>query len=222
MYCITDGRVYIKQNIKEKYIVVNNFNLADTWNSYNVAKAVLENSISKSLRKSMYIANCDNSEIRKCSFSKEEKKEQRDNKDGLSFELSLYSFENDTDLQAIISGFELIEPILQKSEQLCLALQQELIRLDYALEDLKHYQLRKKLGTVDSYKFKKIGDKILNRRTSVKNQLEVLHKINKYQPQFKSGAKDICDVINEVKNKKYVPRVLVDLFENDNLDVEIV
>ena len=222
MFCITDGKKFIKQDIKGKYAVVNNFNLADTWDKYDVAKAILNNSVSKPLRKLMYIAKCDNGEIIKYSFCKNEKDIQKENKENLSFKLDLYSFENDNEFQNIIKGFEMINPVLKDAGKMCLGLQQELIRLDYALEDLKHYQLKKKLGTVDSYKFKKISDKIVLRRLSVKNQLEVLHKINQYQSKLQTEVNDICNIINDIKNRTYKPRVLVDLFENNNLDIGVI
>lgn len=225
-YYITDGTKFIKQGINNQYRVVSNISIADVWDNLKVAKAILENSIPKVLRSGFFVAKLNNGKLDKCSKTEEEKKERRSeltaaNDDKREFALNLYSFDEDLDVQNLISGFDAINKMLVETENLKPELEKELATLEFMLEDLKHYRLRKRLGTVNSYKFKELGDKIVARRASVKNQLEILRKINQYREVITNPIKDICKTIDGVQNKKYIPRVLVDLFENDNLDFEL-
>ena len=225
-FYITDGNKFIKQNTDNQYKTVSNFALADGWDNGQVAKSILNNSIPKALRSTFYVAKYENGQFIKWCLTNSEKQTNRDeithqNKDNKCYNLDLYSFENDTDLQGIVSGFEMVDAILKQTDGMHFKLQKELTTLDLMLEDLKHYRLRRKLGTVDSYKFKKLGDDILLKRVSIKNQLEILNKINQYRFHIGEEVEDICKTINCVKNRKYVPRVLVDLYENDNLDIEV-
>ena len=225
-YYITDGTKFVKQAINNQYKLVTNMSIADSWDNLKVAKAVLENSIPKVWRSSFFVAKLNNGELDKCSKTEEEKRERRNeltaaNDEKREFALNLYSFEKDLDVQRIISGFDAINKMLIETENLRPRLENELATLEFMLEDLKHYRLRKRLGTVNSYKFKELGDRIVAKRASIKNQLEILRKINQYRDSLANPIRDICKTIDGVQNKKYIPRVLVDLFENDNLDFEL-
>lgn len=226
-YYITDGVKFVKQNINGQYKTVSSMNLADVWDNAKVAKSVLSNSVPKVWRKTFYVVKYENGDLVKWSLSEDEKEERRDeltsaNKEKREYKLGLYSFNEDKGIQDIIKGFEAVNTVLKDTENLHFELQKELTTLDLMLEDLKHYRLKKKLGTVDSYKFKKIGDEIVLKRVSIKNQLDILHKINQHRSAIQNQIKDICNSIAAVKNKTYTPRILLDLFENDNLDIKVV
>lgn len=224
-YYITDGNKFIKQGMNNQYQLVTNVSIADAWDNLKVAKAVLENSIPKIWRSTFFVVKMKNGQLDKCSQTEAEKRERRNeltaaNDEKREFTLNLYSFEEDLDVQKLISGFDSINKMLVDTENLKPELEKELTTLEFMLEDLKHYRLRKRLGTVNSYRFKELGDKIVAKRASLKNQLEILRKINQYRDAITNPIKDICKTIDNVQNKKYVPRVLLDLFENDNLEIE--
>ena len=226
-YYITDGTKFVKQNINGQYKTVSGMNLADVWDNAKVAKSVLSNSVPKVWRKTLYVAKYENGDLIKWSLSEDEKEERRDeltstNKEKREYKLGLYSFKEDKGIQDIIKGFEAVNTVLKDTENLHFELQKELTTLDLMLEDLKHYRLKKKLGTVDSYKFKKLGDEIVLKRVSIKNQLDILYKINQHRSAIQNQIKDICNTIDAVRNKTYTPRILLDLFENDNLDIKVV
>lgn len=226
-YYITDGTKFVKQNINGQYKTVSGMNLADVWDNAKVAKSVLSNSVPKVWRKTFYVAKYENGDLIKWSLSEDEKEERRDeltsaNKEKREYKLGLYSFKEDKGIQDIIKGFEAVNTVLKDTENLHFELKKELTTLDLMLEDLKHYRLKKKLGTVDSYKFKKLGDEIVLKRVSIKNQLDILYKINQHRSAIQNQIKDICNTIDAVRNKTYTPRILLDLFENDNLDIKVV
>lgn len=226
-YYITDGIHFIKKNVNNQYKKVSNFAIADSWDKGQVAKSILNNSIPESWRKTFYVAKYEDGSFVKWSFSEKEKEEYREDLiqneyKTKAYQLKLYSFEDDKDVQEIIRGFEEAYEVLQKTKITHLVLQEKLSKLEFMYEDVKHYRLKKKLGTVDSYKYKKLGDDIIKKRMSVKNQLEILYKINQYRSELEKELKGICSTISEVRSKKYTPRMLVDLFENDNLDIEVI
>lgn len=221
-YYITDGKKFVRQDINGQYKITSNCTIADTWDNPSTANAILNNSLSCALRKGLFVAKYEDGEFVKCSKSIMEKEtinKQHKAPDG--YTLDLYSFDDDCELQELIKGFEDVYNTLKNTKELHFKLQNKYSTADMIREDLKHYRLRKRMGTVDSYKFKKLGDKVLLKRLSIKNRLEILYKINEYRKELEKSMGDICKVIDSVRNKKYTPRVLDDLFENDNLDVEI-
>lgn len=224
-FYITDGERFIRQDINGKYKCVTNCSLADVWDNRKVASAILNNSIPCAWRKSFYVAKYINGEFEKYSLTGEEKeeyiKEASQQRKNQSYTLDLYSFDEDKEAGNIIRGYADVLIGLENTENLHCALQNELTTLEMMREDLKHYCLRKRLGTVDSYKFKKLENEVILRRISVKTQLELLYKINKYRKDIVPIVKDICQTIEDIRNKRYKPRVLFDLFESDNLDIEI-
>lgn len=219
VYYITDGTNFIKQGLNNQFKTVTNISIADVWNKSAVAKAILDNSVPKAWRKNFYIAKYVNGELIKCTQTQDEKQERRNeltsnNGDKLEFELELYSFDKDEGVQKLIQGFDVVYDLLRDTENLKPQLEKEIATIDFMLEDLKHYRLMKKLGTVDSYKFKSLGDAFIKKRVSLKNQLEILNKINQHREVLGTSVKDVVGTIKSVRNKKYVPRVMIELFEN--------
>ena len=94
------------------------------------------------------------------------------------------------------------------------------MRMNLIVEDIKHYHGRKALNSRDGFKLNKLEDKAIIKRISVKNQLEIVKVLNKYCKTLVEPIDEICEVVDSLKNQKYKPRVLVDLFENNNLDIE--
>lgn len=177
------------------------------------------------MEKAFYVARYIEGDFVKYSLTGEEKEEYikgiAQQKGCKSYTLDLYSFDDDKEVDSIAKGFKDVWCSLNNTENLHYSLQNELTALEMMREDLKHYCLRKKLGTVDSYKFKKLENEVILRRASVKTQLELLYKINQYRKDIMPIIKDICKTIEEVRNRGYKPRILFDLFERDNLDIDI-
>ena len=224
-YYITDGNKFIKQGVDNQFKTVTNISIADVWDRSAVAKAVLDNSVPRAWRGKFYVAKYINGELIKCTQTQSEKYERREeltsnNEDKVEFELELYSFDEDEGVQKLIQGFDKIAEMLASTENLKPELEKEIATLDFMYEDLKHYCLKKKLGTVDSYKFKSLGDALLKKRMSLKNQLDILNKINQHREVVGTSVKDITKTIKMVKNKKYRPRVMVELFK-DGIDAAI-
>lgn len=226
-YYITDGKDFIKQSINGQFKKVGNIAIADVWDKAQVAKAVLDNSIPRVWRSTFYIAKCENGILEKTILSQAEKARKRNEilpmeENSKGYNLDLCAFDEDGNIKEVVSAFENVRNVLSKSRKTEEELSDRLQLLDCAFEDLKHYHLKKKLGTVDAYKRDRLESKILLERRSVKTHLDIIRKINQHYFDISTHINDICMTIDTIRNRKYVPRVLFDLFENDNLDMEVI
>lgn len=224
-YYITDGNKFIKQSMNGQFSIVSNISLADVWDKAQVAKAVLDNSVPKAWRSNFFISKLENGALEKSTLSQSEKIQKRIENTATDktklYTLDLYDFNNDDNVQKYVSAFENIQNILENSKKTEEILKNRLQALECAFEDLEHHHLKKKLGTVDAYKRDRLESKILLERRSIKTQLEILHKINQYHAELNAQVNDICKTINIIRDRRYIPRVLIGLFENDDLDIDI-
>ena len=92
--------------------------------------------------------------------------------------------------------------------------------MNYIVEDIKHYHGKKALNVRDGFRLNKLEDKAILKRISVKNQLEISKKLTKHFSVISESINDICTTIDDLRNQRYKPRILIDLFENDNLDID--
>lgn len=224
-YYITDGNNFVKQSINGQFSKVGNIAVADVWDKPQVAKAVLDNSVPRAWRTTFYIVKSENGILEKQTLSQMEKAQKRienlpQKDDTKGYNLDLYIFGEDENIKDVVNTFENMQHILDISKDIEEELKNRLQLLECAFEDLKHYHLKKKLGTVDAYKRDKLESKILLERRSVKTRLDVIQKINQHRSNISNQIKDVCKTIETIRNRKYIPRVLHDLFENDNFDVE--
>lgn len=224
-YVITDGNRYIKQDISGKHKLVNNISIADSWSSIDKAESVMFNSIPPYMRYDLYVAQIDDGNVEPVTMTKRELNNRRervkidcDN----SYELSKYSFDKDEDVQYLIKGFREVKKTLEafSDKQKIKRLDEKTLYMDWVVEDIKHYHGRKALNAYDGFKLGQLEDKAIVKRISVKNQFEIAQKIHKHCNDIINQITDICNTIEDVKNRRYVPRALVDLFENNNLDID--
>ena len=225
-YIITDGKRFVKQNPSGRYGFTNNLLLADNWDSSSKAESVLYNSVPPNMRFKLYIAELKDGEV--CgqeTVSKQQIVDCRksvENTEADSYKLSKYSFEEDFELQQMIRGFEQVQEVLSKyaNNHTHRQLEEKTMTMNLIVEDIKHYHGKKALNSRDGFRLNKLEDKAIIKRISVKNQLEISRKLIKHYASIFEQINDICNTIDELRNQKYKPRVLIDLFENDNLDIE--
>lgn len=217
-FYITDGNRFVKQKINNQYSLVGNYAIADCWDKHQVAKAVLENSVPKSWRKTFYVAQLKDGVMSKKSLTQEEKDNTKseilgDRKETQLYELNLYKNKRDFGLDIISTAFDVVKGCLDNSEKELQDLQSRLQFLDYAFEDVKHHHLQENLGTVKAYKRDSLESEILGERMHIKNKIEIYKKINQHKQSIFEAVKDVCNSFNVIENKKYIPRVLPELFE---------
>lgn len=225
-YIITDGKRFVKQNTSGRYSFTNNVSIADIWDSSSKAESVLYNSVPRNMRFNLYVAEFKDGGIYvQETVSKKQITDCRkaiENTESDSYKLSKYSFEDDFELQEMIRGFEEVKEVLSRfaNSHIHKQLEEKTMTMNLIVEDIKHYHGKKALNSRDGFRLNKLEDKAIVKRISIKNQLEISRKLLKYSPSIIDQINDICDTITEIRNQKYKPRVLIDLFENDNLDIE--
>lgn len=218
-YYITDGNRFVKQKINNQYALVNTYTIADCWDKYQVAKAVLDNSVPKSWRKSFYVAQLKDGVMSKKSLSQDEKDNVKseilcDRKEIQTYELNLYKNKKDFGFDTISTAFNVVKDCLDSSEKELQDLKNRLQFLDCAYEDVKHHHLQENLGTVKAYKRDSLESEILGERMHIKNKIEIYRKINQHRQSVFEAIKDVCNTFDIIENKKYIPRVLPELFES--------
>lgn len=225
-YVITNGSKYIKQSANGKFTFTTNSSVADIWNNKKTAESIINNSIPPYMRFELYVAEIKDGNV--AGYETLSQKQISDcRKDVCSlqnatYKLGKYSFDEDNDLQDMIKGFEDVLSVLNKyaNNHTHKQLEEKTMTMNLIVEDIKHYHGKKSLNARDGFKLCKLEDKAIIKRISTKNQLEISKKLLKYCKEMLPQIEDICATIEEIKSQEYKPRILVDLFENDNLDVE--
>lgn len=226
-FVITDGNRFIKQNMNGKYSFTSNFVIADTWDSPSKAESILYNSVPSNMRFNLYVSElkdgilAGNETISRKEVVECRKHVLNENKD-MTYELSKYSFDEDEEVQKMIKGFEDVQNTLSTyaKDSLYRQLGEKTMYMNFVIEDIKHYHGKKALNARDGFRLNKLEDKAIIKRISVKNQLEIARQLTKHYSAIFSHIDEICATISDLRNQRYKPRALVDLFENDNLDIE--
>lgn len=226
-YCITDGHKFIKQYANGKWGATTNITIADVWDKRETAVAVLNHSIPLYMRANLYVASLDTGNIKaQVTLSENEvSKVRRDvsvSKEK-EFDLLRYSFDKDEDVQDMIRGFDTVRDVLKKygDSRYTKQIGEKMMRANLVLEDVKHYHGRKALSSRDGFRLNKLEDSAVIERISIKNQNEISKKLQRCYNDLFPIIDDICNFISELRNQKYIPRILVDLFENNNLDIDV-
>lgn len=225
-YVITNGNKYIRQDVNGRYSLTTNLVIADNWSSKKTAESILHNSVPQGMRYRLYVAELKDGIIIGQETLSEKQivncRERVSNSEEKTYELSKYSFDDDEAVQDMIKGFKDVQNVLSKygNKHDHQILEDKTMSMNWIVEDVKHYHGKKALNARDIVKFNKLEDKAVIKRISVKNQLEISRALLKYRDVILDAINEICTTIEDVKNQRYKPRMLFDLFENDNLDID--
>lgn len=210
-----------------------NIGLADSWEAKDTALSVLKNSVSFAWRKSLYVAEA-SAKLQKQKVADKkaeaaplkkaaECKGKTEPPQKQVYDLPKYSFKDDDDIQAMIRGFEDVRDVLRTygSRKSYDKINEHSIKADFVMEDIKHYHARKALNSRDGFKLNKLEDRAVVKRISIRNQLKMSEAIVKCCNEILPKIDEICNTIEQLRSQKYTPRVLMDLYENNNLDEDI-
>lgn len=92
-------------------------------------------------------------------------------------------------------------------------LNSELSKVDRQITDIQHFIEFYSLNACQGYKASRLLKDCLQRRRSVKNEMEVIDRISIMSIGF-AGTEKARNSLSKVKNKQYTPRILKELFEN--------
>lgn len=212
VFVISDGKKsYLKHDIVSgKYVTVHNQTLADTFTQRNKAQNVLENSISKKMKKRYKIVELDidpddlASKPAKKIISKEEliKSIIEEPIEELDFS-ELYS-----NIDRTINFMKNIE--LRKEKLIS-----EMSIVDKEIEDIKHYIEFNNFNVYTGWLALSMQRQRLNKRRRIQTELRVLLNLDT-AGLTKSMLETAKTAIDRVDLKEYNPRALPELFASNN------
>lgn len=204
IFVLTNGNRFVKQDADGKYKQTVSLSLADTWDSYKVAEAILRNSIPKSMSSTYYVAEVlDNEIVRRSKTAvRVERKRTGD----------IVRFNNTFKESEWCKSFEGLDEIFEKASKRGYELSQEIQNIDLEISDVVHYIEFNTLNAREGYKIYKKLNELLCKRRNLKFEQRVVTSINNNH-EAANYINNILSTIKECQNDVYKPRVLADLFK---------
>lgn len=129
-----------------------------------------------------------------------------------SEEFRYIDLRSDTMLEAFRSVGKVIDYLPEYNKMLELKKQQ----VEDALVDIYHYIEFNNLGTVAAYKIYKQEQDLLRQRRQIKEELFCVDQLNEFLQSDKSKLSKYVGKLESTKDRTYLPKVLVELFEPQN------
>lgn len=183
---------------------VRNFKQAKQWDSIMKARAVLNNSVSKSIRSSYAVQLIDTEEIVE-KKELEKKVEEKSN--------SVFGNIEDDNICDWLSKINIIRDVLSGSEGRLAELSDKISEIDKEIIDIQHYIEFGKFNCYQGWMCFKMLQNTLKERRKYKNELSVLHMIKQCKFDLNSITA-LSQAIADVENKCYTPRAFPELFRS--------
>lgn len=202
LYVITDGnKNYIRRDLNGKYVSVRSRALADEFPEMWKAKKVLDNNLTPKNRKRYHITE------EETGFSNFQKPTEQMPEPKKVEEAEDFSQKIEMLKEKILN----LQRFVADNEERRTKLSDLLSSTDKEITDIQHYIEFTELESEDSLKTYKMLKERLKSRRNIKNELAVLRQLADCKMDT-SMFGDLLTVISEMDNKKYVPRVLTELF----------
>ena len=204
-FAITNGSKYIKCDINGIYKQVNNFCMADTYESQKIATNIIKNSLPKAWSRTYYVVENVEGNLIQCNSPCPPKAVKSEG-------TKLFQFKNNCGDISWCKNFIGLDDVFKDAERRFKELPQELSDIEAQIIDLEHYIEFVNLNARDGYKAYKRLKELLNERRILKYESKIVNAINRNRAASE-GINNILSAITECQNSVYKPRVLVDLFE---------
>lgn len=200
-YVITNGEYYIRKDDKtNKYVPVHSLKYALQFESEMQAKAILKNSISKSVKQGYFVKTLEFASTITVNQDKQR-------------ELCAKEVQ-----QANVADFadkvKNIAKVLSHAQARKAELLSKLSDIDKQVVDIEHYIEFGKFNACQGFMAFKMLQNALRQRREYKNEIEMLVQVEECQLNVMAIAK-FANKISDIENKVYSPRVLPELFESD-------
>lgn len=200
-YVITNGDYYIRKDDKtNKYVPVHSLKYALQFDSEMQAKAILKNSISKSVKQGYFVKTLE--------FTSEITVNQDKQKELCAKEVQ----------QANIGDFadkvKDIAKVLSHAQARKAELLSKLSDIDKQVVDIEHYIEFGKFNACQGFMAFKMLQNALQQRREYKNEIEMLSQVEECRLNVTAIA-TFASKIAGIENKVYTPRVLSELFETN-------
>lgn len=226
-YMLTNGKGYYisKDKFNGKFVSIGNKRWGCKWIEYNRIENVLRNSLSKNLRDNFYIIEVEmnndelkdtvdyivSGKVNKDKYISDNNSTYKNlNIDKIKQEISTPIRENELDkIKKDVNLFSDTLKDLRKRKQELLDLQSE---VDKEISDIYHYIELNNLNAYQGWLMYKMLQYRLKRRRVIKDELSIIKHLVKCNIDTQSLS-EIQDMIKNMDNRKYTPRVLSDLFK---------
>lgn len=226
-YMLTNGKGYYisKDKFNGKFVSIGNKRWGCKWIEYNRIENVLRNSLSKNLRDNFYIIEVEmnndelkdtvdyivSGKVNKDKYISDNNSTYKNlNIDKIKQEISTPIRENELDkIKKDVNLFSDTLKDLRKRKQELLDLQSE---VDKEISDIYHYIELNNLNAYQGWLMYKMLQYRLKRRRVIKDELSIIKHLVKCNINTQSLS-EIQDMIKNMDNRKYTPRVLSDLFK---------
>jgi hypothetical protein len=212
IFIITDGKKYIKEDINGRYKSVNNLTLADTFPNFKCANNVLKNSLTPALKLTFYVAKIEDGEVvaNTPTIAKASKTFLR--KDSGEYAYTVKSHNIDSWLDKIDD----LDTLFLDAERRKGEIATELSKIEAEKIDIEHYIEFKAQNACQGFKLYKRLRQVLVKRRQLVNEQKIISIIN----ATRDANRELEKMVKKIKgldNQVYKPRLLVDLFDKDDI-----
>ena len=195
-YIYVDGNVYLGVT-NGNYVPVKSITEAKKFQTRECAVNVFGNSVSKNLR---HTYNWNLEEVKTPSVNEK----INDTYIPVDFDDVKKSLQELSTKFSVLKGNK--EWLLEKQSD-----------IDKQISDILHFIEFEKFSACEGFKLCKALKELRLKRRDIKNQLELINIINCHTcNNMANGSTN--KAISSIENKQYAPRVLIELFENRNID----
>lgn len=205
--------VFIRRDkLSGKYVTVKNRNLADVWEERMKAQNVLKNGLSKKDRNGFHIIEIADSITEKhndLTVSEINKINPNTNIEAVKKICDqdvAYS-----EINKWQNGLEKFTNFIQETEVRKDELNKSLSVIDKEIVDIEHYIELNNLNACQGFLAYKMLHNRLTKRRKIKNELQILSQLGDCKIDSEM-MKEVQKAIHLLDNKKYTPRVLIELF----------
>lgn len=218
VYALTDGHgSYIRHDtFSGKYVPVRNESLAEKWEQRAKAQNILKNALNKKDRKRFHIIDIDDGSILDTpkpvvTVAEMNGTEKHDLHIDKVKELSEPVVDK-SQLDKWTEGIANVTGFVQDAEERKEELAKLMSDIDKEITDIQHYIELNDLNAYQGFLSYKMLQRRLRIRRKIKNELAVLNQLGDCKMDS-AMLIDVQNVIKEMDNRVYTPRILTQLFE---------
>jgi hypothetical protein len=201
------GQYYLRQNDNGDYVPVKNIMLANSWKQQSKAKNVLDSCLNKNLRGRYKVIGIE--------IEDEVLPELKPLRANESFSKSIAAEQiADGETDKWVTSLGDMKVFIADSEARRDELESSLSEVDKEITDIEHYIEFGKFNAYQGYlAFNMLKQRLMKRR-KIKDELIVLQQIGECKITT-DKINSIQQAIHNLNNRKYTPRVLSELFEEE-------
>ena len=219
-YLISNGHnTYIRQDpVTHKYVEVRNHVLADSWKDRATATKVLENSLSKNLKKRFKVVERKVPEVKKTVVTEEEPKNQKSVKvkkpeDCMGAVVKLADgLIDDFPIEELEEKISALTSIAQETTERREKLSEALSSIDKLLSDIRHYREFGHFNAFQCWIVDSTEKHVLLKRRKIKNELMILDQLYECKVNYSTLQSVQQALVDLQENRRYKPRIMPELF----------